>query len=89
MNILEEFRERKQRRRERIRKLVFGDTPRPSRLERVLVVLSIVAVAYVCYRFRLVHAHEFAVIGFGMVIAYFVLRRAWWRRKLGESRKSS
>ena len=81
MAFVEEFRERRERRRNAIRKALFGDTPRPSRLERVFLVLTIVAGAYISYRFHLVHAHDFAVIGFAFLIAYFVVRRILLSRK--------
>ena len=81
MAFIEEFRERREQRRERIRKILFGDTPRPSRLERVLLVFAIVLGAFVCYRFQLVHAHTFGILGFSFVIVYFVARRIWLARK--------
>jgi hypothetical protein len=77
-----DFRERKRMRRERLRKFLFGDAPRPKPLERVLLPVSVAVGGFVCYYFRLVHAHTFGVIGFGCMFAYFVLRRLWWSRKL-------
>ena len=82
MTAIDDWRERRNRRRERFRQRLFGDTPRPSRLERSSLVFSIVALAYICYRFRLVHAQTFEVIAFGFVISYFAVRRVWWSRKM-------
>ena len=81
MGFIDGFRERRGRRRERIRKVLFGDTPRPKPLERVLLVSSVVVGGFVCYRFQLVHAHSFALIGFACLMTYFVVRRIWLRRK--------
>ena len=78
MTFIEEFRERRERKRERIRKVLFGDTPRPSHLERVLLIFTIVAGAYLSYRYQLVRAHTFTVLGFSFVFLYFVVRRIWW-----------
>jgi hypothetical protein len=82
MNWTDDFRERRHRRHERIRKVLFGDTPRPKPLERVLLVLSIVVGGFVCYYFRLVHASTFEVIALACLFAYFCLRRIWWSRKM-------
>ena len=82
MTAIEDWRQRRNRRRDRIRKVLFGDTPRPSRLERFALIFTIVSLAYICYRFQLIHAHTFALIGFGFVIAYFVVRRLWWSRRM-------
>jgi hypothetical protein len=87
MNWSDDWRARRSHRRERIRKVVFGDTPRPSRLERILLVFAIVATAFICYYFRLVKAREFEVIGIAEVVLYFVLRRAWWKHKMGQGEK--
>jgi hypothetical protein len=85
MSWSDDWRERRRHRRERIRKVILGDTPRPSRLERVSLVFAIVVGAYVCYRFRLVHAREFGMIGFAFVATYFAARRVWWSRKLARN----
>jgi hypothetical protein len=81
MNFSDEWRERRQRKRERVRRVLFGDAPRPKPLERVLLVLSVVVGGFVCYYFRLVHASTFEVIGIGCMFLYFVLRRIWWSRR--------
>jgi hypothetical protein len=85
MSWSEEWRERRRRRRERFRRLIFGVTPRPKLLERLLLVLSVVVLGFTCYYFRLVHAATFEVIAIGCVIAYFVLRRIWWSRKMART----
>jgi hypothetical protein len=82
MNWADDIRERRHRRRERFRKVLFGDTPRPKPLERVLLILSVVVGGFTCYYFRLVHASTFEVIGLGSLFAYFMLRRLWWSRKM-------
>lgn len=82
-----EFRQRRERRRKQLRKFVFGETPRPSRLERVLLVFTIVATAFICYYFRLVKAQEFEVIAFAGIFLYFVLRRLWWKHKMAQGGK--
>ena len=81
------WRARRGRRKERIRKILFGDTPRPSRIERVLLIFAIVATAFICYYFRLVKAKEFELVAFSGVILYFVLRRVWWKHKLAQGGK--
>lgn len=82
MTWIEEMRRWRDRRRERIRKAILGNTPRPSPLERFSLVFAIVALAYICYHFRLVHAQTFEVIAFGFVISYFAGRRIWWSRRM-------
>lgn len=82
MTVVEHWRERRQRRKAAIRKVIFGDSPPPSRLERMLIVLSVVAGAFTCYYFRLIHAATFEVIAIASLMCYFVLRRMWWSRKM-------
>ena len=50
-----------------------------------MLVLSVLVLGFTCYYFRLVHAATFEIIGFGYVIAYFVLRRIWWSRKMART----
>ncbi len=87
MNWSEDWRERRNRRREHFRRVIFGDTPRPSRLERVLLVFAVVASGFVCYYFRLLKAREFELVGFSEVFLYFALRRMWWKHKMGQGEK--
>ncbi len=84
MSVIDDWRERRNRRRDRLRRIIFGNTPRPSRLERALLVFTVVATAYISYHFRLVHAQTFGVMGFGFVVAYFAVRRLWWSRKTAQ-----
>ncbi len=87
MSWSEDWRERRHQRRERFRKVIFGDTPRPAPLERVLLVFAVVATAFVCYYFRLLKAQEFEVIALAGIFVYFVLRRLWWKHKMGQGEK--
>ena len=87
MSWSEDWRARRGRRRERFRKVIFGDTPRPSRLERVLLIFAIVATGFVCYYFRLVKARDFEAIALAGIFLYFVLRRVWWKYKMTQGEK--
>ncbi len=75
------FHARRAARRARIRRIVFGDAPPPSVLERILLVLSIVALGFACFYFRLTTAAGFRDLGFIALILYFIARRLWWKLK--------
>jgi hypothetical protein len=65
------------------RKLEEFAGPRWPRWVRLLIGLAVVAAGYVCYRWRLMHAREFGLLGFAFVCALLLIRRALWRAPTG------
>ncbi len=56
----------------------FAGPPWPRRV-RVMLALGVVVAGYACYRWRLMHAQNFALIGFGFAFALLLVRRAIWK----------
>jgi hypothetical protein len=60
--------------------VILGDAPELPRVWRLALVLFIVALGFICYYFRVVHAHTFGIIGFSIAIGVLLARRVWWER---------
>jgi hypothetical protein len=50
-----------------------------SRRARVLLALVVALAGYACYRWRLMHARNFALLGFTFAVVLLLIRRALWK----------
>ena len=64
------------------RKVEEWSGPRWPRRVRMLIVLCLVSLGYVCYRFRLTSAAGFGAIGLGIAFVILVVKRTLWKRSL-------
>jgi hypothetical protein len=65
------------------RKLEEFAGPRWPRWARLLIGLAVVAAGYACYRWRLMHAREFGLLGIAFIGALLLVRRALWKARTG------
>ena len=65
------------------RKLEEFAGPRWPRWVRLLIAFAVAAAGYVCYRWRLMHAKEFGLLGIAVVPTLLLVRRAMWKARAG------